>query len=125
MNITTKVSGASELKFDLSQAIQQAQDDAAKGLSQDVKSNAASQFGAGVYANGWTWKREGTSTVVYNGGKQASLSHLLENGHMVVDRNGGKHGFWNPPAQHIAPPYQNWRTTYVEQLKRSAQNSIK
>lgn len=122
MNVTTSVTGAKELKFDLSHAIQQAQDESAKGLSEDVKNKAASLFGAGVYANGWTWKREGNSTVVYNGGKQASLSHLLENGHMVVDRNGGQHGFWKPPAQHVAPPYQHWRTEYMAKLQLSVRN---
>lgn len=123
MNVTTRVAGQTALHFDLSRAIEQAQDDAAKGLSQDVKSNSASLFGVGEYSNGWTWTRQGDSTVVYNSGKHASLAHLLENGHMVVDRSGRKHGFWNPPAQHVAPPYGTWRETYLAQLKRAAQNT--
>lgn len=125
MNVTTKVTGPTSLHFDLMAAIRPVQDKSAEGLSKDVKTSATSLFGSGKYADGWTWKRQGDATVVYNAGKHASLSHLLENGHMVVDRSGRNHGFWQPPAQHISPPYMTWRETYLEQLKQAARDNIR
>lgn len=123
MNVTTKVTGPQSINLDISDYVKQVQDEAAEGLEQDVKSASTAIFGSGPYSQGWTWKRQGNSTVVYNSGKQSSLTHLLENGHMIVDRNKKSHGRWVPPRQHITPGYIVWKAMYIKMLKLAVKNA--
>ena len=82
-----------------------------------IKADAPSR--QGKYAQGWTYKMEGKETVViYNNGKRASLSHLLELGHR--SRNGS----WVPPQEHIRPAYNESKSIYLDLLKKSAISQI-
>lgn len=82
-----------------------------------IQANAPSR--QGKYAQGWTYKIEGKETVVvYNGGKRASLSHLLELGHL--SRNGS----WVQPQEHIRPAYNASKSIYLDLLKKAAMKQI-
>lgn len=71
------------------------------------------------YARDWTFKMQGKDTVtVYNGGKRASLSHLLELGHR--SRNGS----WVAPQPHIRPAYNASKKIYLDLLKKAAISQI-
>lgn len=65
------------------------------------------------YAKGWTHKitDSGRSVTVYNNGKNKSLTHLLEKGHL--SKNGG----WVPAQPHIKPAYLVAKKEYLEMLK--------
>lgn len=81
------------------QAVEGAVADTCDELAGDISSRASSLFGGtGAYARGWTdsVNRNGASTVgvVYNGGRDGSLAHLLEYGHELYV-NAGK-----PPGNH-------------------------
>lgn len=67
----------------------------AKGCRDDLERRARSLFkGTGAYASGMAVSANehglDTSAVVYNSGPDASLGHLLENGHQIVVNKGGR-----------------------------------
>lgn len=67
----------------------------AEGCRDDLEHRARSMFGGtGAYASGMAVSANehglDTSAVVYNAGPDASLGHLLENGHQVVVNKGGR-----------------------------------
>lgn len=61
---------------------------------------------SGDYAKNWSVKKENGYAVVYNKAPTYRLTHLLENGHDVVDRNGEKVG--HAPAHPHIKPVEEW-----------------
>ncbi len=118
----TSKGGLDGIQLKLKNVVKEAEDKYAGQLARDIKNRATALFGSGVYSDGWTWKREGDATIVYNSGKDRSLSHLLEYGHLVVDRNARIHGSWKPPAQHIEPAYNEIKDKFLEEIKKTKLN---
>lgn len=88
--------GESEL---VGRSVEGAVADTCDKLAGDIGQSAASLFGGtGAYASGWTdtVNRNGADTVgvVYNGGPDRSLAHLLEYGHELYVNAG------RPPGNH-------------------------
>ena len=108
---------ANTIEIDFKSAISDILPEIGDLTSGRIKADAPSR--QGKYAQGWTYKMEGKETVVvYNGGKRASLSHLLELGHL--SRNGS----WVPPQEHIRPAYNESKKIYLDLLKKSAISQI-
>lgn len=70
---------------------------------------------AGSYAKGWSSKKVGSTTVIYNR-TDYMLTHLLENGHDVVS-HGKKRGHVGGKS-HIAPAEQNVIKNMTEEVER-------
>ena len=74
----------------------------------DIKNNCKGKGWSDDYVNGFTCKqvhtRNGLEYKVYNAGKEWRLAHLIENGHLIVNKKGGIG--WSPPRPHIKPAYQ-------------------
>ena len=65
----------------------------------------------GVYEQGWTHDLIEDAAIVYNNGKEKSLSHLLENGHAT--KNGG----FVAPQEHIRPAYLKNKEIFLNNMK--------
>ncbi len=72
--------------------VNQAAEETAKEAAKELKKISKKEFGKGPYARGWTYKKVGNATVVYN--QQYQLTHLLEHGHDIV-RDGKKVGHYD------------------------------
>jgi len=90
------------LGLEVDDAMMVATKEAAVFGSKELKKKSKEKFGGtGKYAKGWTYKQTRDGYVIYN--KPAyRLTHLLENGHYKVDRNGVSHGF-KSGTPHIKP----------------------
>lgn len=91
------------------------------------KDGGKKKYMSGSYRDSWrsTTQDENShrkSRIVYAGGHQYSLTHLLENGHRVVlkGRNAG-----NAPAKVHIRPAEEWASNELEQrtIKRIKENS--
>ena len=91
------------------------------------KDSKKKKYEPGSYRDSWrsTLQNENSyrkSRIVYAGGHQYSLTHLLENGHRVVlkGRNAG-----NAPAKVHIRPAEEWASNELEQrtIKRIKENS--
>jgi len=96
-----------QLGVSVDDAFQQAIDEVGKEAVKQLKATSPRGKGSkkGHYANGWTYKRANVrkgqfEAKVYNKTKPG-LTHLLENKHRKLDRNGNEHG-WSDPKPHIA-----------------------
>lgn len=102
-------------KPDLKSGMQSVKQRAAQKMVSEVRKNASAQFNrTGKYADGWTSEVDGDDVVVYNEGERDSMSHLLENGHVVIDRNGVLHGDWSPGEDHIKPAFDAAQKVYLQ-----------
>lgn len=99
----------------LKSGLQSVKQRAARKMVSEVRKNAGVQFSrTGKYAAGWTFEADGDDVVVYNEGERDSMSHLLENGHVVVDRNGVLHGDWSASEEHIKPAFEVAQKVYLQ-----------
>lgn len=86
---------------------------AAKKTAADLRSNAPAE--TGEYASGWRSKKlSNNGYVVYNS-KMPGLTHLLENGHVVVNAKG-KVGRANP-IKHIEPAAEDGIQELIKDLE--------
>ena len=60
--------------------------DVSKEAVQKLKSTSPKK--TGDYASGWATKKEGDLTIIVYNKKAPSLTHLLENGHVVRNKKG-------------------------------------
>lgn len=87
----------------------------ARNTVQQLKTVSPKRPGGGDYASGWTTKKQGNGTVVYNR-KAPGLTHLLEKGHVVKNKYGT---YGRAPAHvHIAPVEERNGREYVENVER-------
>lgn len=96
-----------ELLNDYVEEVQQVLDESIEEVSQKAveKLRSSSPVGAtGRYAKGWDVKKDGTGRVVYNK-TDYQLTHLLENGHAIVNQYG-KYGRVEG-VKHIKP-VEDW-----------------
>ena len=106
---------AADCNLELKNGMPAVKQQAARKMVNEVRKNATAQFNrTGKYAGGWIYEFEGDDVVVYNKGERDSLSHLLENGHVVIDRNGVLHGDWSPADEHIKPAFEVAQRVYLK-----------
>lgn len=95
----------------------------ARGCADDLKSRASSLFGGtGEYASGMSASVNEygleTSAVVYNSGRDASLGHLLENGHQIVVNVGGRGKVRMKALGRRTSPRPHWKPAFDEAVSR-------
>lgn len=90
-------------------------------LNKELKQRSLQFKKSGEYAKGWRAKKEGNLYTHYNGGKHATLSHILENG--TIERSyktktGNIHRTGIVTAKpHIDPAYQKIRAELEQELQ--------
>ena len=123
MSITIKPeqlqSTIQQILHDMPQKVDNVIDEAAAKVSKEavktLKATSPKRPGGGRYAKGWTTKKAGNTTVVYNR-TDASLTHLLENGHDVVV-NGKKVGHYGGQV-HIKPVEKDVIKNMTEEVEK-------
>ncbi len=111
------------IKIDLNPQILKILEEAGKSCSEEIKKTAPRRkTGTREYADSWTYEvdKNSETVTVYNKGKQASLTHLLEFGHLTKPSpkgygKGTQHRV--PPQEHIRPAYNKSKKEYLEKLK--------
>jgi len=110
-----------ELKINLTPGIERVLEKIGADCAEALK-QASPKGNSGIYSRGWTYDMESKETVVvHNVGRQKSLTHLLELGHMTrpsVKGFGKKAQRFVPPNEHIRPVYNKFKRQYLEQLKK-------
>lgn len=100
------------LEFDLDADLVRIQTQIAKQTAQEIRDNSPrSKGGKGKhYATGWTFEQDGLQSVVFNDGKKASLTHLLELPHLT------KNGSVVQPQPHIGPAFDKFSAEYDKRI---------
>lgn len=123
MNATVEVS-INPIKIDLKPDITKILEKIGLECSKEISRTAPRRkSGYRDYADSWTYELEksGETVTVFNDGRDVSLSHLLELGHLT---RPSKKGFGKgvqrrvPPQEHIRPAYNQSARNYEELLKK-------
>lgn len=118
-NLTEQIEGVfDDYTRDMKRTVNNAVDTVAKeGVS---RLRSISPRKSGDYAKGWAIKRErgrsGINDVTIHNKTDYQLTHLLENGHLIVNGKGtyGR----TRGIKHIAPVEQYFNTEVVEEIER-------
>lgn len=112
-----------QMLHDIPQKVDNVIDEAAAKVSKEavktLKATSPKREGGGRYAKGWTTKKVGKQTVVYNK-TDYQLTHLLEKGHDVV-AHGKKVGHFDG-IPHIAPVEQEVIERMTEEVEKGIDN---
>jgi hypothetical protein len=104
------------LKIDLSKNIEEILEKTGKECCEEIKSRAPTRKKGGgtTYRDGWTFKvdKKNLEVEVFNNGKDKTLSHLLEFGHL------SRKGKPVAPQEHVRPSYNIEAKKYFEYLKK-------
>lgn len=127
MSITIKPeqlqSTIQQMLHEIPQKVDNVIDEAAAKVSKEavktLKATSPKREGGGQYAKGWTTKKVGKQTVVYNK-TDYQLTHLLENGHDIVV-NGKKVGHYDG-VEHIAPVEKEVIERMTEEVEKGIDN---
>lgn len=103
-----------EYTKEVEQGLEKAQKKVASEGAKKLK--ATSPKRTGTYAKGWGTKATPTGRVIYNKGKGASITHLLEKGH--AKRGGGRVA----AIVHIKPVEQEVIEKYIKETERVIRN---
>lgn len=79
---------------------------------------------SGRYINGWTTTEEmfgksGKGVIVHNA-TDYQLTHLLENGHAIVNKKDGTG--WSSARPHINPAYRSVKNKYIKAMEEAKIN---
>ena len=85
-------------------------DGVAKEAVQKLKNTSPVKTGS--YAKGWGTKKQGEADVVVYNRTDASLTHLLENGHVIRNKKGT---YGRAPAHKHIKPVEEWA---IDELPR-------
>jgi len=111
------------LEIDLKPEILKILDEVGKSCSVKIKKAAPRRApGSREYADKWTYEVDKKAEVVtvYNDGKQAALTHILELGHLTRPsiKGFGKGSQRRvPPQEHIRPAYNESKKEYLNDLE--------
>jgi hypothetical protein len=103
-----------QLGIDIDENMKVCTEMAAKGAVKQLKRSSRAAFGNGPYAKSWAKKKTRDGWVVYSRAPHYRLTHLLENGHYVVDRNGVMRGY-KEGKPHIKP-IEELSMEYIEKF---------
>lgn len=96
-------------------AVEKSAKKTARDTVQTLRNTSPRRAGGGGYASGWTTKKKGLGTVVYNK-TDYQLTHLLEKGHVIRNKYGT---YGRAPAQvHIAPAEEKGSREFEENIRR-------
>lgn len=106
-----------EIPQQVDNVIDEASAKVSKQAVQELKSTSPRGKGkkSGRYAKGWTSKKDGSATVIYNR-TDYMLTHLLENGHDVISR--GKKAGHVSGRSHIKPVEQKVIQDMTEEVEK-------
>ena len=89
----------------------------AEELADRINAETSKQGWKGDYVNSWkvTEKKQadGNAYIVHSTNYQ--LAHLLENGHLIVNKKGG--AGWSAPIKHIKPCVDTQINIFEEEVK--------
>ena len=85
-------------------------DGVAKEAAQKLRNTSPVKTGS--YAKGWGTKKQGEADVVVYNRTDASLTHLLENGHVIRNKKGT---YGRAPAHKHIKPVEEWA---IDELPR-------
>lgn len=89
----------------------------AEKCARDINDNIKSHGWHGDYANSWQVTERGTNSKQYwVHSTQYRLTHLLENGHLIVNKKEGVG--WSQPIIHIRPAFLKARDKFVSDAKK-------
>lgn len=74
------------------------------------------------YSQTWTATRDKPSVVVIHNKENYRLTHLLENGHFIVNKKGGVG--WSEPNEHVAQSFDEERESYINAMKHLGINVV-
>lgn len=114
MNTTSLSDQMTAILNDVSNGAEEALDTGLKSVqkSTPAKLKERSPKKSGEYASGWRAKKLDKGAVVVYNAKQPGLTHLLENGHMIVNKKGS-YGRYNG-VKHIAPVDQEEQQAFFD-----------
>ena len=121
----TKVIG--DIDLGVQEAVNKTIDKIGKEAAKQVRERSPKRKG-GAYSKGWRYRArklqaDGSfSAVVYNA-KYGWLTHLLENGHPIINKKGEKVGYAKA-YEHIKPVNDWLHTEGVKQLQDAIQKEI-
>lgn len=102
------------LNIDLTKPIIRILEEIGEACAKDIEEKSPRRkITGGSYAKGWTYRQKGKDTVyVYNDGREKSLTHLLELGHL--NKNGDT---FVQPQEHIRPIYNKYAEICLGKMK--------
>ncbi|MBC1353894.1 HK97 gp10 family phage protein [Listeria innocua] len=114
-----------KLQIDLKKAMKEKLENIGKIVASDIAANAPIGY-TNVYAEGWdhTITDNGESVTIHNDGREKYLTHLLEFGHVIKNKEGGPTIGYSPPKEHIRPAYFRGKIKFKEMMKDAAKESI-
>lgn len=97
--------------------VEEATSKASKKTAATLRSNSPKQ--TGEYSSGWRSKKLGDKEAIVYNSKMPGLTHLLENGHVVVNAKGivGRAN----GIKHIEPAAEEGIEEYIQTLERDLQ----
>ena len=106
-----------EYVSEVDETISDATAKAAKKTAATLRSNSPKK--TGEYASGWRSKKMGDKEAIVYNSKMPGLTHLLENGHVVVNSKGivGRAN----GIKHIEPAAEEGVEDYIEKLRKDLQ----
>lgn len=108
-----------DLKIDLTSGIKEVLEKTGKDAAADIANNSPTGT-TGRYKAGWTSQliNGGKTVAIYNNGKDATLTHLLEFGTAKRTTKSGKNTGVMSPREHIRPAYNRAKAKYLNDLNK-------
>lgn len=108
-----------EYNEDVQKAVDESAEKAAKEAVNFLKANSPKRSGA--YARDWAVKKDGkTHTYTVHNRKHYQLTHLLENGHLLI--SFGQIRGRVPAQKHIAPAEEMASELFINEAERHIEN---
>lgn len=101
------------LKIDIDKIAQKNAEKCAKQINDNIQSEGWT----GNYAGSWIVSVRGNNSKQYwVHTTEYRLAHLLENGHLIVNKKAGVG--WSPAIEHIRPAFTYVRDKYIKEAKK-------
>lgn len=119
MSDTINLEDFHELKIDIDKSVDAIVQEYGEKVCEDVK-RYSPKSGHNIrghlpYSTTWVATRERPSVVVIHNKENYRLTHLLENGHFIVNKKGGVG--WSAPKPHVGKSFDKEREAYINAMK--------
>lgn len=115
-----------EIKIDIDDEVNSIVQKYGDKICEDVKEYSPKsnrrRKGHKPYADTWTATRDKPSVVVIHNKENYRLTHLLENGHFIVNKKGGVG--WSAPKPHIGRAFDKEREAYISAMEHIGINVV-